>query len=149
MLSDVEDGGGFEGFTELRLINLALNLMVVLEVCLAVIDAFKEGIFFYEVAGGEFRWDCIQPAWPEWDYRSIPIDVLIDAVLLLDLDGLHESPILAPVVAISVTEYVYLSPFYNINALLTWRLQQSLIGKVECLLQLAGNACLHIFWPSA
>jgi hypothetical protein len=55
MLSDVEDGGGFEGFTELRLINLALNLMVVLEVCLAVIDAFKEGIFFYEVAGGEFR----------------------------------------------------------------------------------------------
>jgi hypothetical protein len=40
MLSDVKDGGSLIGLAELRLIYLALNLVVILQVCLAVIHAF-------------------------------------------------------------------------------------------------------------
>lgn len=68
----------------------------------------------------------------------------MDAVLLLDLDGLHQSPVLPPAVAVPITENVYLAPLYDIDALLARRLRQSLIGEVECLLQLAGNTRLHV-----
>lgn len=62
MLSDVEDRGSLVGLAELRLIYLALDLVVILQVCIAVIHAFQEGVLLDEVAGGEFRRHCIQGA---------------------------------------------------------------------------------------
>lgn len=73
----------------------------------------------------------------------------MDAVLLLNLYCLHQSPILSSVVAVPITVYIDLASFYYIYSFLASRLQQSLIGQVKCLLQFACDAGLHFLGPSA
>jgi hypothetical protein len=73
----------------------------------------------------------------------------MDPVLLLDFDGFHESSILSPAMAVSITVYINFPSFYDIDAFLASRLQQSLIGEIKCFLELACDACLHFLGPSA
>lgn len=67
----------------------------------------------------------------------------------MDLDILHESAVLAAVVAKSITVNLYLATFYNINPLFSNRLEKPFIGGVKRFLQLAGHVSLHILGPPA
>jgi hypothetical protein len=149
VLADVEHGGRLVGLAELGLVDPALDLVVVLEVHLVVVGALQEGLPVQEEAGGELGRHCIQGAGPQGEDCGVAVDVLADGVAVPHADGLEQSSVLLTVVTEAAAVDTHLATLDDVDALFADRLQESLVGRVECALQLAGHLGLHLLRPPA
>jgi hypothetical protein len=64
-------------------------------------------------------------------------------------DCFQKTPIFLAIVAKPIAVYIDLASLDNIDALLPDWLKESLIGRIERLLQFAGHLGLHVLRPSA
>lgn len=95
MLPNVLDRGGFPLLAEGRLVDPALDLVVVLAIPLVQAHTLQEALLGDGVGSGEFLGDSLKVDWSVGEGRGVAVDIVGDCQLGVDFYGAKEFFIVA------------------------------------------------------
>jgi len=136
----------FIGLGELLEVHLCQNLVIELKVLRPLLHNSQKGFFVHKVRGSEVFGVGVESRGPLWDNRSVAVAVVSDLVSGFAVNY-FDGVVAVLFVAVALCVDIHAAVFENVDALVSQRLINEVVGRKEAMDEFAGDGALETVGP--